>query len=197
MTNEVEREILNEEEIALLLNKTFPSKRLDEARDIFVFSCYTGYAYSEVNALTPDHLGIGLDGEKWIFTKRTKTDNRSNVLLLPIALHLIEKYKSHPVCIRNSKLFPVKSNQKYNDYLKEIGAQCGIKKELTTHIARHTFATTVTLSNGVPIESVSSMLGHKSMRTTQVYAKIVQKKLSNDMKSLREKLESKIQLTGS
>jgi site-specific recombinase XerD len=143
------------------------------------------YAYSEVSALTPEHVGIGLNGEKWIFTKRTKTDNRSNVLLLPIALQLIDKYKSHPLCMRNSKLFPVKSNQKFNDYLKDIAAMCGIKKELNTHIARHTFATTVTLSNGVPIESVSSMLGHKSMRTTQVYAKIVQKKLSNDMKSLQ------------
>lgn len=159
-------------------------------RDIFLFSCYTGYAYAEVRALTPDHVGMGLDGEKWIFISRQKTDNRSNVMLLPEALQLIEKYKRHPVCVNSGKLFPVKSNQKYNDYLKEIADLCGIKTELTTHIARHTFATTITLANDVPIESVSSMLGHKSIRTTQVYAKVVQKKLSNDMKSLRAKLSS-------
>jgi site-specific recombinase XerD len=109
-------------------------------------------------------------------------------MLLPVALELIEKYKKHPICIASATLFPVKSNQKYNDYLKEIAAMCEITKTLTTHIARHTFATTVTLSNDVPIETVSSMLGHKSIRTTQIYAKIVQKKVSSDMKKLRDHL---------
>lgn len=188
VTHDVEREVLTDDEIQRLRDKTLPSLRLGQVRDIFLFSCYTGYAYSEVRALTPDHIGIGLDGEKWIFTKRQKTDNRSNVMLLPEALELIEKYRKHPDCLNSGRLFPVRSNQKYNDYLKEIADLCGFKTELTTHIARHTFATTVTLANDVPIESVSSMLGHKSIRTTQIYAKVVQKKLSNDMKSLRAKL---------
>jgi len=191
VAKEVEREILTEDELKLLQDKTFPSKRLEQVRDIFLFSCYTGYAYAEVLALTPDHIGVGLDGEKWIFMTRGKTDGRSNVMLLPIALELIEKYRNHPECVRSGRLFPVRSNQKYNDYLKEIAAVCGIKKTLTTHIARHTFATTVTLANDVPIESVSAMLGHKSIRTTQIYAKVVQKKVSNNMKELRDKLSGK------
>lgn len=186
-THEVEREVLNDAEIELLAKKKFPSVRLEQVRDIFLFSCYTGYAYADVLALTPEHIDYGLDGEKWIFTNRQKTDNRSNVFLLPEALELINKYSRNPECLKNGKLFPVRSNQKYNDYLKEVADLCGIKKELTTHIARHTFATTVTLANGVPIESVGSMLGHKSLRTTQIYGKIVQKKLSNDMKELRTK----------
>jgi site-specific recombinase XerD len=188
VTEDVEREVLTEEEIQALQNKTFPSERLEEVRDVFIFCCYTGYAYAEVLSLTPNHIGIGLDGEKWIFTHRRKTDNRSNVMLLPVALDLIEKYRKHPACLVTGKLFPVRSNQKYNDYLKDIAALCGITKKMTSHIARHTFATTVTLSNDVPIETVSSMLGHKSIRTTQIYAKIVQKKVSTDMKKLRDNL---------
>lgn len=192
---ETEKEILHDRDIELLKAKKFPSIRLEQVRDIFLFSCYTGYAYSDVLALNPSHIGIGLDGERWIFTKRMKTDNRSNVMLLPEALALIEKYKDHPDCVRKDRLFPVRSNQKYNDYLKEVADLCGINIPLTTHIARHTFATTITLANDVPIESVSSMLGHKSLRSTQVYAKIAQKKLSNDMKALRERL-SKVSQNG-
>lgn len=188
IADEVEREVLMPDELQIMMEKKFPSKRLEEIRDIFIFSCFTGYAYAEVRALTPDNIRVGLDGEKWIFIKRQKTDNPSNVMLLPIALGLIEKYKDHPVCVSSGKLFPVKSNQKYNDYLKEIGAMCGFKNELSTHIARHTFATTVALANDVPIESVSAMLGHKSLRTTQIYAKVAQQKLSRDMKTLRQKL---------
>ncbi|MBT1690497.1 site-specific integrase [Dawidia soli] len=186
--DEVEREILNQEQLQTLMQKTFPSKRLEEVRDVFLFSCFTGYAYADVRKLTPDDIGTGLDGERWIFTSRTKTKTKSNIMLLPVALQLIEKYRDHPVCVTRGTLFPVKSNQKYNDYLKEIAALCGFKLELTTHIARHTFATTVTLSNDVPIETVSSMLGHKSLRTTQIYAKVVQAKVSKDMKQLRGKL---------
>ena len=109
--------------------------------------------------------------------------------MLPIAEELIEKYKENPECISKDRLFPVKSNQKVNTYLKEIADLCGITKPLTFHIARHTFATTITLSNGVPIESVSSMLGHRSIRTTQIYAKVVQKKVSEDMQVLKEKMK--------
>jgi site-specific recombinase XerD len=183
-----EREILNDADLTALKEKALPSVRLEQVRDIFLFCCYTGYAYAEVSELRHQHLDYGLDGELWIFINRTKTDNRSNVLLLPEALELINKYKANPECQRTGKLFPVRSNQKYNDYLKEVADLCGIKVHMTSHIARHTFATTVTLANDVPIESVSSMLGHKSIRTTQIYAKVVQKKLSNDMRALRSKL---------
>jgi site-specific recombinase XerD len=108
--------------------------------------------------------------------------------LLPIAVKIIEKYKNHEYCKRYNKLLPVNSNQRYNAYLQEIGIICNIKKKLTTHIARHTFATTVTLANGVPIETVSAMLGHTSIKTTQIYAKVLEKKVSEDMNQLRSKL---------
>jgi len=133
-------------------------------------------------------LGIGIDGNKWIFKNRQKTDTRSKIPLLPIAEELIMKYETHPKCINEDRLLPVLSNQKMNSYLKEIGDVCGINKEITFHMARHTFATSVTLTNGVPIESVSKMLGHKSLRTTQHYAKIVDKRVSEDMAILKQKL---------
>ena len=127
-------------------------------------------------------------GEKWIYTHQQKTDTRSNIPLLPVALEILEKYKDHPQCLNLGFLLPVLSNQKTNSYLTEIADFCGIEKELTFHIARHAFATTVTLTNGVSIESVSKMLGHKNLTITQHYAKILDKKVGDDMKLLREKM---------
>lgn len=185
--NEVEREFLSELEINNLINKDFSIQRLALVRDIFVFSCFTGLAYIDVKNLTLNHINIGIDGNKWIFTHRQKTETPSKIPLLPIPEMLIEKYKSHPQCVNQNKLLPILTNQRMNSYLKEIAAACGINKELTFHIARHTFATTVTLSNGVPIETVSKMLGHKNIQTTQHYAKVLEKKVSEDMKILRDK----------
>lgn len=184
---EVERAFLTKEELEILAAKEFRTERLNQVRDIFLFSCFTGLAYIDVKKLTRQNIGLGIDGEKWIFTNRQKTDTRSNIPLLPMAEELLEKYSSHPQCLNDGSLLPVLSNQKMNAYLKEIADLCEIPKELTFHIARHTFATTVTLSNGVPIESVSKMLGHKNLRTTQHYAKILDKKVSEDMRILREK----------
>ena len=129
-----------------------------------------------------------MDGERWLFVDRTKTGTSSNVPLLPVAEEILSKYENHPIAKNSGKLLPVISNQKMNAYLKELSDLCKINKNITFHIARHTFATTVTLSNGVPIESVSSMLGHKNLKTTQIYAKVVQEKVSQDMKALKEKL---------
>jgi site-specific recombinase XerD len=185
---EVERAFLSQEEIETMFNKTFITDRLNQVKDIFLFSCFTGLAYADVKKLSRRNIGIGVDGERWIFINRTKTDTRSNIPLLPIASAILEKYEDHPQVVNQEKLLPILSNQKINGYLKEIADLCGINKELTFHIARHTFATTVTLSNGVPIESVSKMLGHKNIKTTQHYAKILDLKVSNDMKLLREKL---------
>ncbi len=184
---EVEREILTETEIESLVNKEFVSERLELVRDIFVFSCFTGLAYIDVKQLSKDNIGLGIDGDKWIFKNRQKTDTSSKIPLLPMAKNIIDKYADHPVCKNENRLLPILSNQKMNAYLKEISDVCGINKELTFHIARHTFATTVTLSNGVPLETVSKMLGHTNLRTTQHYAKILDKKISEDMKVLREK----------
>lgn len=189
--NEVTRVYLNEQEIEKLFNKNFENERLSQVRSIFLFSCFTGLAYTDTQKLTKDNISIGLDGNKWIFTKRQKTKTTSNIPLLPKAEEIIEKYRTHPVCINSGKLLPILSNQKMNAYLKEIADLCGIKKELTYHIARHTFATTITLSNGVPIESISKMLGHKNLKTTQHYAKILDEKVSKDMSLLKNVLQKK------
>jgi len=187
---EVEREFLSKEEIQKMIQKEFHTKRLDQVKDIFIFCCYTGLAYADVEKLSKDDVVIGIDGERWIKTKRTKTDTRSNIPILPTAEAILEKYAEHLDVIKGIKLLPVLSNQKMNAYLKEIADLCGISKNLTFHLARHTFATTITLSNGVPIESVSKMLGHKSLKTTQHYAKILDRKVSDDMSILRSKLNS-------
>jgi len=181
----VDREFLTKEEIQTMISKEFKIQRLDQVKDIFIFCCYTGLAYADVKKLEESDLVIGIDGERWIKTRRSKTDTRSNIPLLPTALAILEKYSNHN---DSEKLLPVLSNQKMNAYLKEIADLCGIEKNLTFHLARHTFATTVTLTNGVPIESVSKMLGHKSLRTTQHYAKILDRKVSDDMAVLKEKL---------
>ncbi|MFP3834455.1 site-specific integrase [Chryseobacterium sp. SIMBA_028] len=187
----VERPYLIKEEIQTIYEKEFASDRLNQVRDIFLFSCYTGLAYVDVKKLSKSHVNLGIDGDKWIFTHRQKTDTSTRIPLLPLAQELILKYEGHPECVNLNVLFPVLSNQKMNSYLKEIANVCGINKELTFHIARHTFATTVTLSNGVPIESVSKMLGHTNIKTTQHYAKILDKKVSDDMLELRSKLQDR------
>ena len=184
---EVERVYLTEDEIQSILNKDFKTERLSLVRDIFLFSCFTGLAYIDVKNLTKSHISYGIDGEKWIFTHRQKTESASKIPILPVTQMIIDKYENHPQCNNEDKLLPILSNQKMNAYLKEIGAIGEIEKELTFHIARHTFATTVTLTNGVPIESVSKMLGHKNLRTTQHYAKVLDRKVSEDMKLLKDK----------
>ena len=184
---EVERAFLSMEEIETMFNKVLATDRLNLVKDIFLFSCFTGLAYADVKKLSRKNIGFGVDGERWIFINRTKTDTRSNIPILPIAAVILDKYEDHPQVVNQEKLLPILSNQKMNAYLKEIADVCGITKELTYHIARHTFATTVTLSNGVPIESVSKMLGHKNLKTTQHYAKILDLKVSIDMRILKDK----------
>lgn len=183
----VDREFLSKEEIQLMVEKDFSVKRLELVKDIFIFSCFTGLAYADVKKLSKNDIVIGIDGDRWIKTKRTKTNTRSNIPLLTTAEEILEKYKEHLIVLDSKFLLPVLSNQKMNAYLKEIADVCGINKNLTFHLARHTFATTVTLTNGVPIESVSKMLGHKSLKTTQHYAKILDRKVSEDMKALKNK----------
>ena len=180
----VNRDFLTDEEILKIVNKEFGIQRLELVRDIFIFSCFTGLAYIDVSNLTPEHV-VTLDDKQWIMTKRQKTSVETNVLLLDIPKNIIAKY-SHKT-YRDGKLFPILTNQKTNSYLKEIADLCGIKKNLTFHMARHTFAT-MSLSKGVPIESVSKMLGHTNIKTTQIYARITNKKIEHDMEQLADKL---------
>ena len=183
-----ERVFLTKDELEKMRTKEIAIGRIAQVRDIFLFCCYTGLAYIDIKKLKRSEIGVGVDGESWIFTTRQKTDTSSRIPLLAQAQEILNKYKDHPQCDADGALLPVLSNQKMNSYLKEIADTCGISKTLTFHIARHTFATTVTLSNGVPIETVSKMLGHTNLKTTQHYAKILDIKVSEDMKVLKKKL---------
>ncbi len=179
---------LTHDELTQIEKKQFKNERLNQVRDTFLFSCYTGLAYVDVNKLKRSEVTKGIDGKQWIHTNRQKTDTASRIPLLSVPLAVLATYENHPQCINSDRLLPVLSNQKMNAYLKEIADICGIEKPFTYHTARHTFATTVTLSNGVPIETVSKMLGHKNIRTTQHYAKIIDIQVSNDMAKLSERL---------
>ena len=184
----VDRGYLTQEELEIIMQKEFPVKRLEQVRDIFIFACFTGLAYVDVRNLRETNVRVSFDGNLWIMTKRQKTDVQSNIPLLDVPKQILEKYKD---ALPNGMILPVPSNQKMNAYLKEIADLCGIAKNLTFHLARHTFATTTTLAKGVPIETVSKMLGHTNIKTTQIYARITDNKISHDMAVLAKKLETK------
>lgn len=185
---EPDRERLTMDEVMTIYNAELHMERLREVRDVYIFCCFTGYAYQDVYNLMQNDVTTGIDGEKWIIKNRIKTDNPERVPLLPIPLEIISRYKNHPHCKETGRLLVVRSNQRCNAYLKEIAVLCNIDKHLTTHTARHTFATTVTLEHDVPIETVSQLLGHRSIRTTQTYAKVTQRKISNNMQALKVRL---------
>jgi len=180
-------------ELIHLYQHKMPVKRLEEVRDVYIFSCFTGYSYMDIYELEPENVLLWIDGTKWLIRDRYKGDhNKSNVPLLDIPLEIIEKYKDHPYCKMYNKLLPVNSNQRYNSYLKEIAAVAGINKNLTTHTARHTFATTILLENDCPIESASEMLGHGSIRTTQIYAQVTDMKVSYNMKEVKQRIANRL-----
>ena len=185
---------LTKEEIQRIADKEISIERLSQVRDVYLFCCFTGLAYADVEKLKRSEISMGIDNELWIFTDRLKTNIKSRIPLLPVSLEIIKRYENDPASINKNKVLPVLSNQKYNAYLKEIAAICEVTKTLTTHTARHTFGTTVTLSNGVPIESVSKMLGHKKISTTQHYARVLDIKVSEDMKKLKNRLRSESQI---
>jgi site-specific recombinase XerD len=187
--NETHRDYLTIRELEQIKNKEIGTLRMEIIRDVFVFACYTGLGYAELSKLSSNHIHQGDDGGKWIIIDRTKTDIRCRVPLLPQANTILQKYENSPVSRNRDLLLPVHSNQKMNEYLKELAGICGIKKNLSMHVARHTFATSVTLANGVPIETVSKMLGHTSLKTTQIYARIIDKKISEDMRTLKALLK--------
>ncbi|MFC6859535.1 site-specific integrase [Zunongwangia atlantica] len=182
------REFLNQVELRQLEDYQPKLDRLSIIKDIFIFSCYTGLSFSDLMLLKRSHLSSDENQQIWIFTKRIKTNEELKIPLLPKALDLVSKYQWHPRTLKEQRLFPEISNQKTNAYLKEIAHICGISKKLTFHVARHTFATTITLNNGVPIETVSKLLGHTKLATTQIYARVLQKKVAKDMEILKSKL---------
>ena len=182
----VKREYLTADELQNIAGKKYSTARLTQVRDFFLFSCYTGLSYADVQKLKQTDIRIGIDGEKWLFSYRKKTGTPVAVPLIPLAADILERYKDHPFCVNNNRALPISSNQKMNEYLVEIAALSGIVKTLGNRIAKRTFATTVTLLNGVPIESVSKMMGHTNIRTTQLYAKMLDEKVSSDMAPLRQ-----------
>lgn len=183
--NEVDRGYLTESEIKTIMEKEFPTKRLEQVRDIFIFSCFCGLAYIDVANLRKKNICKSFDDKLWIMGKREKTGVSFNIPLLDIAKKILDKYKGQ---LPDDRLLPVLSNQKTNTYLKEIADVCGINKNITFHLARHTFATYL-LTKGVSIESVSKMLGHTNIKTTQIYARILDTKISDDMAQFAEKIK--------
>lgn len=181
-----EREFLTEMELQRIESLSCSIDRLMTVKDLFVFGCYTGMSYVDIMKLKKDNVLLGIDGNNWIMTERLKTKTPVKIPLLPVVESLIEKYEDHPRTMFSGGLMPYLSNQKLNSYLKEIADMCGINKNLTFHMARHTFATTVTLSNGVPIETVSKLLGHTKIVTTQIYARVIERKISEDMQRLKD-----------
>lgn len=181
---ETDKPFLSQEELDILMNKEFSIARLEKIRDVFLFCCFTGLAFIDVKELVIDDFITDSNGQKWIRKKRQKTKNWAHVPLMTAAQKILDKYTEDPECEINGTLLPVPSNQKMNAYLKEIADLCNLKLALTTHVARHTFATTVTLSNNVSIEAVSKMLGHSSLDMTKRYARILDKYISNEMEKI-------------
>jgi integrase/recombinase XerD len=185
-----EREFLTDSELKSIENLLSPIERISIVRDLFLFSCYTGISYGDIMSLTDNNILKGIDGNNWIMSQRNKTGIPYKIPMLPTTELIIKKYKDHPRTLFTKRLLPSISNQRMNSYLKEIADLCGLKKNLTFHMARHTFATTITLSNGVPIETVSKLLGHTKISTTQIYARVIEEKVSDDMEKLKKKLNS-------
>jgi integrase len=187
----VKKTPLTQHQIDELALKHFSSERLTVVRDIFLFCCYTGLPYAEIEKLKRSDIFTGIDGYRWIDNERVKTDGAARIPLLPVAEQLMDKYANDPDCLEKGLAFPVRSNQKMNEYLKEIADLCEININLTFHIARHTFATTICLTNGISMETTSKLLCHASMvMTAGVYAQIVDRKVSQEMMTIRDKYRS-------
>lgn len=189
---EVDKPFLSKGELNKIMTREFVITRIAQVRDVFVFCCFTGLAFIDVKTLTAKDLQPGVDGNLWIRKQRNKSKQWAHIPLLPDARLIIERYSSNPRCQRKGVLLPVLSNQKMNAYLKEIADLCGIQKNLTTHCARHTFATTVTLANKISMESVSKMLGHSSLSMTQKYARILDSTIGLEMSQLADKMKSQM-----
>ena len=182
---EVHKEFLTKEELETLRTKKFDIPRLDLVRDVFLFQCWTGLAFIDVSELTEEHIIPDNEGNLWIRKARQKTKVMCNIPLLDVPLQILDKYKDHPFCQKKGTLLPVLANQKMNSYLKEISDCCGIKKNLTTHTARHTFSTMVALANNVSLENVAKMLGHTSTKMTQHYAKVMNQSIFREMQGVK------------
>lgn len=182
------REILTLEEIKAIDELEIDNDRLSDARDCAIFQCYTGLAYSEIFALTSENIRTNYN-KKWIVINRKKTGIESKLVLLPMALKILERNKNHPYCLKRNKLLPIRSNAEYNRNLKTLQKLCSIHYSLNSHSLRHTFSTSVALSLGLPMETLSTVLGHTNLRTTMIYGKILDTKINDDFDKLAERLK--------
>ena len=180
----VDRGYLTEDEIKIILKKKMVSERLENVRDLFIFSCFTGLAFSDIHGLRKEHIVEDSNGVRWIRKGRQKTKIMCNIPLMEVPLKILEKYTTNEYCRKHGVLFPVLCNQKMNACLKELADICGIKKTLTTHVARHTFAT-FALANGVSIESVAKMLGHTNVQMTRHYARVLDRTVIREMSQIK------------
>ena len=182
--DKVEPDFLEDSEIQKLISKEIDIPRLSQVRDIFVFCCFTGLAFSDIHGLRKEHIVEDSNGVRWIRKGRQKTKIMCNIPLMEIPLKILEKYSTNEYCKKHGVLFPVLCNQKMNAYLKELADICGIKKTLTTHVGRHTFAT-FALANGVSIESVAKMLGHTNVQMTRHYARVLDRTVIREMSQIK------------
>ena len=189
---EVVREFLTMDELQTIYRKEFPLERLTLVRDVFIFAAFTGLAFIDVQQLAPEHIVRDNNGNLWIRKPRQKTKNMCNIPLLDIPQEILRKYADHPTCRKKGVLLPVPCNQKMNSYLKEIADICMIRKNLTTHCARHSYATSVCLANGVSLENVAKMLGHSNIKMTQHYARVLDSSILKDMNNVRDVLSGNL-----
>ena len=187
-----DRRFLSESELQAVMDVQVPNYKTAIVRDIFVFCCFTGLSYADVKKLSHDDIHTDERGDMWIIDHRPKTGTQFRVKLLPVAKELVERYSR--LKLPESKVFPVKDRDSMNMSLRHVARHAGLSFSPTMHEARHTFSTTVTLSQGVPLETVSKMLGHKHITTTQIYAKITNDKIGRDMDMLSEKLAEKFKI---
>ena len=187
---EVVREFLTMDELQTIYRKEFPLERLTLVRDVFIFAAFTGLAFIDVQQLAPEHIVRDNNGNLWIRKPRQKTKNMCNIPLLDIPQEILRKYADHPTCRKKGVLLPVPCNQKMNSYLKEIADICMIRKNLTTHCSRHSYATSVCLANGVSLENVAKMLGHSNIKMTQHYARVLDSSILRDMNHVQAALSS-------
>lgn len=163
---------------------------------LIVFYLYTGLSYVDIENLTNENINVGIDKSLWLSYYRQKTDIHAILPLLQPAVNILKRYEAYHEGKRNNHIFPVPLNQVMNRYLKKVAKQAGVDKNITFHMARHTYASEICLSQGVPIETVSRMLGHRDLRSTQIYAKISNNKISEDTDKLEERIKDKFRLVG-
>lgn len=182
---DVEQVFLYTDELKRIIETDIQSERLSPIKDIFLFACFTGFAYTDCKKLKQQDLFTDMKGRKWVTIYRTKSRTPCRVPLLPFAEQIIRKYEQHPICLKDGVLLPIPSNQQYNKYLKEVAELSGISKNLATHAGRRTFAS-VAINHGVPAETIILIIGHKNFKHLHLYARVDEDKIVYDLEEMKK-----------